>query len=190
MAPPVANSYTVYYRMGSLVVEHADMGWIIFFGGLAGLMVALLFIPLRFRIYTHAGTLSLRLLGLLHGSIWVQEDEPVIRVGVWFWRKEFYPFQMLGKKKAKKKGETPSAPKKKKGMKMTRKKIFRLLRTFRIKDFRMDIDTQDVILNAYLYPLGFFLGNWGIPFRVNYERRFEMNMVVQNRLWNILRAII
>lgn len=65
-----------------------------------------------------------------------------------------------------------------------------LLSSFKIRELDLDIDTRDVVWNAYLYPLSIWLLNKGYPIRINYLNRFHMDLVIENRLGSVLKALI
>lgn len=92
----------------------------------------------------------------------------------------------------------PSGGKKKPGKKRHRyfrflrswKRIRSLLASFEVKRFRLLLDTDDYILNAYLYPLAVFLSGKNRYLAVNFNGRNAVDILVANRVWRILWALI
>lgn len=90
-------------------------------------------------------------------------------------------------------GETEK-PRKASRRKMTVTRILRkarrILASFRIKRLRADIDTDDFITNAYLYPALFLVDRGRGNIRVNFVGKNELDLEVQNRVSRILWALI
>ncbi|NND07128.1 MAG: hypothetical protein HKN87_12180 [Saprospiraceae bacterium] len=95
----------------------------------------------------------------------------------------------------KKKPAAPQKDKKKKKAgyflsRKLRKRIIPLLKSFKVRHFFMNIDTDDPVLNAKLYPFAFFARRWGMPVYFNFQGRQCVQLEVRNRLVNILWALI
>jgi len=92
----------------------------------------------------------------------------------------------------------PSGGKKKPGKKRRRyfrflrswKKIRRLLASFEVRRFRLLVDTDDYILNAYLYPLAVFLSGKNRYLAVNFNGLNAVDILITNRMWRIVWALI
>jgi len=62
---------------------------------------------------------------------------------------------------------------------------------FKIRRFYLDIDTGNVISNAYLFPLFFMVGNKPhMELNVNYNNNFYLVLDARNNLLNIIIVII
>lgn len=70
------------------------------------------------------------------------------------------------------------------------KKVIKVIKSFKIKELFLNIDTGDVIYNAYLYPLFYFLGGHNRSLFVNYSGEVQFKVTIQNRLINMLIAFI
>jgi hypothetical protein len=70
------------------------------------------------------------------------------------------------------------------------RKARRLLQSFRIRRFRLNIDTDDYILNAYLFPLFVFLNGKNRRLAINFQGLTVVDILVTNRVWKILWALI
>jgi len=85
-------------------------------------------------------------------------------------------------------------PKKKSGsgikIKRMAERIFNVLKSFKVKELMLDIDTEDYIWNAYLHPAFYFLSGKNRMLRVNYVGRISARIIVHNRLISILYAFI
>lgn len=67
------------------------------------------------------------------------------------------------------------------------KKIGRLLRTFRVREWDCHLDTGDYILNAQLYALNFWPA-FQHHLQVNFEDRNYLYLKITNRPWKLLFA--
>jgi len=153
------------------------------------LIALLLWMPIELCIDTKANNYYIRVKGLVTASIESHRTELLqINLKLPLYSHNFYPLRLSGKKKKKKK---PDSPKKKKSRKtMSMRRMLRVIRTFRIKKFKLDLDTGDSMLNAKLYPLSallnFYYGNIGI----NFEGRNELALIMQNRPIRIIKSFI
>lgn len=68
--------------------------------------------------------------------------------------------------------------------------MVKLVRSFRIKKFRMEIDTGDSVMNAKLYPMYAVFPFLNIDFGINFEGRNELALVIENRPIRIIRSFI
>jgi len=71
------------------------------------------------------------------------------------------------------------------------KRMFRILRQFHMNRFRWDLDTDDVIVNAYLTPVFEAIRFWSrgkYSTRVNFLGRNSLILDADTRMINLLRA--
>lgn len=117
----------------------------------------------------------------------VESNEPKIIVQILFWTKVFYPFRYRDKEK---KEVSPVRKKKKKSTGPWKKKGIRLLRSFEVKAFRLILDTNNMIYNAYLYPIFYFLSKNNKQLGISYQGESELLLVVKNRPYRILLSLL
>ena len=154
------------------------------------LIIYLLFIPVILFIDTATNQYYIQLRGLAKASIELHSEEIlIIKLRISFFNFYFYP---LRKKRS-------SNTKKKKmiirnGFKNIKKfgfrKILRVLRSFKIKNLVIDMDTGDWILNAKLYPILSYLNYKVGSFNINFEGRNRMALHMQNRPISIIKLFI
>jgi hypothetical protein len=70
------------------------------------------------------------------------------------------------------------------------KNIRRVLASFEVRRFRLILDTDDFILNAYLYPVFVFLSGKNRVLAINFQGRNAVDILVTNRMWRVLWALI
>jgi len=154
------------------------------------LIIYLLFIPVILFIDTATNQYYIQLKGLAKASIELHSKEVLIfKLRVSFFNFYFYPLRK----------RRPSISEKKKmikrnGIKNIKKfgfrKISRVLRSFKIKNLIIDIDTGDWTLNAKLYPIFSFLNFTVGSFNINFEGRNRMVLHMQNRPISIIKSFI
>ena len=149
----------------------------------------LLFSPIILRIDTKQQQYWVRWRGIASFQLKLLEDDLILRLQVWFWKKDFYPLDGLLKA-----GKPSSTKKAKKGR--TRKKrnwkrfASRLLGSFRVKQFDLRLDTDDYVLNSYLYPVFHLLNFKPVQLGINYQGESSLELQIENRLIRLLRAIL
>ena len=146
----------------------------------------LLIAPLRLSADSALGAIQLTWWGLGSAGLFLTHDDLTLRFRVFFWKKEVNPLQWAPSKKNKKKTKKKS----KSRMPMSFRKIKRLLRTFTIRECRLDLDTDNYTLNAWLYPVLHFLNRHDRQLRINFEGRFYCRVVIENRGYRLLWALL
>ena len=152
------------------------------------IILSLLFVKLILFVDTKKNEYYFQAKGLLKANVEADEEKLIrVRIRTLFMNFYFYP---LKKKNTSKK---PSATKKL-GIKRKRPIGFRkglgILRTFKVKQIFVDIDTGNCITNARLYPLFAFLNHNTGNFRINFEGKNQLILQIQNRPIHIIKSII
>ena len=161
-----------------------------------------LFGPLDFVANTFNEEYYFQLRKILRISIIFDTDEIIfLNIKVFFIGFDFHPLQLLTKPKKKIKGE------KRKKKKQKRKRLHRIqslqnmgifvLRltwktaaTFKLRKLEMNIDTNNVVTNAYLIPIFTFLNGERTQLSVNYSGFTGVHVAYENSVFFILRAVI
>ncbi|MCO6478132.1 MAG: hypothetical protein J5I94_15990 [Phaeodactylibacter sp.] len=159
--------------------------------GLASLLVVLLLWVLLAQISILADTYRneyyLSFGGVGKAELVPLPDDILIRVRFAFLTKEFYPLHFSPEKKKKKaKAEKPEKRKREKAFPFRR--AIRLLKSFNIKYFRLEVDTDDYIWNAYLWPVVYWIRPLRRHINVNFQGRNECRLLIQNRIWRMAWA--
>lgn len=142
----------------------------------------ILFVPIILRIDTRNQQYYLQLKGIVMCSV-MWKDGIRIRVKLPFYSFEIDPIKSWPKKKKKKRKRSRSSA-------VPVSRILSVLRSFDVKEFRLDLDTSDVIWNAYLFPVFFFLNSRGIQSRINYNGQNQLVIHIENRLSNMAWAFL
>jgi len=148
----------------------------------------MLLVKIDLMIDTNTNQYYIQLRGLAKASI---EKHPVemlrIKLNLFFINYYFYPLRYIGINENKRKVTKKN---KKTKSKIGLRKGLRLLKSFKIKRFDLNIDTGDYTLNAKLYPLFLFLNNGVRHFHVNFENRNQFVLHIQNRPIDIIKSFI
>ena len=147
------------------------------------MLVFFLFTPIVLKVDTSKKEYYVQIKGIIMCSI-VWQDELVMKVRIPFYNFDVKPLKKTKKKKAVKK--------KSKNTLSTRrvKSVLKVLKSFKVKQFSLNIDTSNVVSNGYLYPLFFFLNKKNRRMTINYEGRVELLVHLENRLINMIWAYL
>jgi hypothetical protein len=151
----------------------------------------LLITPLELIIHSSANEYKLHWGWLFTARLIPLQNDLMLRIRLPFFHKDFFPLHPKPSRKSTQK--TKSRKKRQRTSKNPRKafKLIRaVLRSFRIRQFRLDIDTDNYVTNAYLYPLFYFLNRSKGSWQVNYNNRFELDLEMDNRPIRLIRYIL
>ena len=168
------------------------MALLIIIGILGVLLTGLLFSPLVLQVDTCKNQYVLRW-GLGGLQFIPAPDDLLLRLNIGFWNHSFSLLKLLSRP-AKKKNDSTFIPAKQKA-KAKRKawpfqRFMRLIRTFRVLYFRLDLDSDDFAMNAYLYPVFRALSNPTRRLTINFQGHNQCAFMVKNRAINVLVALI
>lgn len=157
---------------------------------LLGLIIYLLFVPITLFIDTSKNEYFIKITGLAKVNIEADNIEIIrVHLSVLLFNFDFYPLQ---KRVNTNKNNTKQKVKKRKRINIsTLKRSYRILKSFKVKIFKADIDTGDCILNAKLFPI-FALTNFysGNHINVNFEGRNRVLLLIKNRPIHIIKSFI
>lgn len=169
------------------------MLWIILLGLFLASLLWLLFSPIYFKVEWNDANQSVQLhwWGVVRASLFPE-------MGGWTFRIELPLFTRSwpitrwwpsGKKEPQKKAK--STRKRSWRPKHPLQLVRRLWRSFHLIRFQVDVDTDDYVWNAYLFPL-FRVTNPANnkDWRINFKGRNELTLIVENRLYRLLYAFI
>jgi len=157
------------------------------------LLTVILLDPFELRIDTVAGEYCLRWRGLVSVRLTGEVPDPVMRLWVMGWRRDFRLLEMGGGREKEEDEKAPKPAKKKKRRRpkwLTFRLMRRLLHTFRVHTFRLALDTDDYVMNAYLFPVFHLLSSRKRQLHINFTGHNELVLIVSNRIWNLLWAFL
>ncbi len=149
----------------------------------------ILFAPIVLRIDTKMGVYRVRWKGIASFQFSIQEDVPILSLHIWFWKKDFQPLDALSK--ARKPNSKKKAKKRKSRKKRNWRRLgLRLLHSFKVRQFDLMLDTDDFVLNSYLYPVFHMLHCKPLQLGINYQGESSLQLRIENRLIRLLKAIL
>jgi hypothetical protein len=121
-------------------------------------------------------------------SVWY-EKEWWFSVQILFYRKTMRFSDIKPARKKIREGDVKKKRKKKVKLSRMLKKMIRVIRTFRVTEWQLAVDTGDYTLNAQLYPLNY------LPYAfehldINFRDTNFLVLKIRNRPWKILRAFL
>jgi hypothetical protein len=108
-----------------------------------------------------------------------------VQIQILFFKK-IIPIEFSFKKK--KEVETTVKKQVRKTPSVFRPNFLKIARSFEIKRLKINWDTDDYILNAYLYPITPFLRAENKSFNINFEGKQEVELIIENRLVRIIKS--
>lgn len=147
------------------------------------IVLYVLFVPIILYIDTATNQYFFQLKGLAKATIETDKKEIIIiKLRLLLFHFNFYPLKRKTIKKSKK------TVKKKRNIRMTFTTLLRIVRSFKIKQFKIDIDTGDYITNAQLYPIAALLNYSKHAFYINFSGNTNMLLFVKNRPIRVIRS--
>jgi hypothetical protein len=120
--------------------------------------------------------------------IWY-EDEWWLKIRILFYQKTIRISDIKSKAGKRKIVDEKKKPKKKFYLKFSLAKLFRLINTFRITEWKLAIDTGDHTRNAQLYPMNFFPSVFRHLY-INFSNENYLVLKIKNRPWKMLYALL
>lgn len=141
----------------------------------------LLLTPMILAIDTRIPQAKFLWKGIGNVAIHYKEEKWLLQFRIFFFSKKIE----LQSIKERKKKRTKPKRKKRKPQKMLRK-IFAVMKTFRVPVWRISMDTGDYVYNAWLYPLNYFIGIEHC--NINFQEENYVILELRNNLWRMLYA--
>jgi len=167
------------------------MVWIILLMIICALIVFLLCTPFILTVDTDRRRYRLTWWGIVQASLVPDEKEIVlIRLRVLFLSWWLHPLRKTsGRKKSEKWRDLPKKSRKR-SLRHLPRRIWRVVRSFRVQRCEVDLDTGDPALNAWLFPACWLLSDQKRFVRVNYLDNNRVDLRVRNSLLRMLYAFI
>lgn len=151
-------------------------------------LIYLLFASIIICIDTISNQYYFELKGIFKANL-EKDDIELFRIKLKVLLLKFYIYPLKKRKKRmQNKIKTKAHTNSKRNITLTR--IIKIINTFKVTRFVLDIDTDNCILNAKLYPLFSLFNFYGGNFHVNFQGRNQLVLYVKNRPIDIIRSII
>ncbi|MFI5133127.1 MAG: hypothetical protein ACHQEB_02270 [Chitinophagales bacterium] len=142
--------------------------------------------PILIQIDTRIPKAELRWVSIGKILLW-HEEEWWLSFQVFFFRKKIRLAAI--KTTTTKIGKEPGKKKRKLKMIQLLKKMIRVMKTFRVIEWQLGIDTGDYVRNAWLYPLNFLPDSRG-HMQINFRDENYFFIRIKNHPWKILYAYL
>lgn len=167
------------------------MIWWVLFSLFVAMFIGLLLMPVYLLVSSEQDKMAIRVSPWIEVGLSWKSDRFAGYLAYPFGRREFPNFP----RKARSKPEQTQAHPPREGqpfmVRRLRRKWRALLRSFQVKDFRVQLDTNDFILNAYLYPLCVVLSRMtNRPIQINFWGEMEIEICLRNTLARVLYAYL
>jgi hypothetical protein len=150
------------------------------------MLIALLFAPILVCLDTDKELYSIQFKGFFKMYLEANKTE-VLRIKLQTLFRNFYFYPLREKEHQKKK---IMRIKSKRKWSIPLSTAIRLLKSFKLKRFNLDIDTSNCITNAKLYPLFALLNYKYGGFNINFDGRNKLLLYLENRPIRILTSFI
>ena len=147
----------------------------------------LLFTPISVDIDSETNQYQLAWGRILTFNFIPLKNDFLFRLKVVFWKKDWSIFELKTEKK-----EPKSKPDRKSKTSFKKAKTWMKVvgKSFKIRTFHLNLDTDNYITNAYLFPIFYFLnfrkGNW----KINFEGKTELRLWAVNKpIWVLQKMI-
>ncbi|SHH67221.1 hypothetical protein SAMN05444148_2624 [Winogradskyella jejuensis] len=167
------------------------MIWLVIILLLLSILLCLLLVPITMVIDTINNTYYLELKGLAKASV-IEDNIEVLKIKmrILFFKSYMYPLKRMAIKKSKK--TKVLKPKKERFINSKNlKRVLRVIKSFNIKKFYLNLDTGDYTANAKLYPVFSFLNFYkATNCNVNFVGENNVQLIIQNRPVRIIKSFI
>jgi len=68
--------------------------------------------------------------------------------------------------------------------------VLNIIKTFKVKELKLNLDTDNYITNAYLFPIFYRLSNGSRQLKVNYNGHVNLILDVRNNLYSIIKIFL
>ncbi len=141
--------------------------------------------PLLLELDTKSASARFTWPGIGKASVWY-DGEWWLFFRVFFFRKKM---KLSGHPTKKEIPVRAAGEKKKPSRKISFGKLIRCIKTFRVEEWKLALDSGDYTINAQLYPLNFMAGLRG-HLNINYMEENSLYLKIRNYPWKILYAFI
>ena len=167
------------------------MIWSILILFLILLLIWILVVPVIIFLDTDRNRYFLALPGIFKATVIPSAHLFRIRFRIFFVPFTYNPFaRNPGKKREKKEPEKSVKKRKAKRIPGGFKFVIQVLRSFRIRKLKLDIDTDDFTLNAWLVPVFSAMNSENIRMRTNFEGHASLLLDLRFRIGTLLRIFI
>lgn len=150
------------------------------------LILYVLLMPMILVVDTNNEQYYIQMKGVARADVIMDDKEIfIIKLKLFFLKFYIHP---LKTKKEKKSEITKAVKVDKKTKKLSFKTVIRIMKSFKVKKFYINIDTGDCITNSKLYPVFSFLNYQFGGFHINYKGQNALVLALENRPIRIIKS--
>lgn len=150
------------------------------------LILYVLLMPVILVVDTNNEQYYVQMKGVARADV-IMDDKEIFIIKLKLFFLKFYIHPLKAKKE--KKAEITKAVKvDKKTKTLSFKTVIRIMKSFKVKEFYINIDTGDCITNSKLYPVFSFLNYQFGGFHINYKGQNALVLAVENRPIRIIKS--
>lgn len=169
------------------------MWWLLIIVLISVLLVTLFWMPMRLIVDSPKNHYSFQWGHLLQARLIPEKNRWFAEWSVLGWRHRIDLIKSLAQPLKDQPKDVPKKEKKKTHRWRIRRlpmRLFNIARTFRVRTFHLDLDTGDVVYNAFLIPVFTGIRQAGGDVRINYSGRISLNLCLESRLIRMARAFL
>ena len=153
--------------------------------------VYVLVMPISIRIDSHKNHYELNAWYLVSGRIIPHYNDLELRLKVFGFTKSWLLYDLIvsQRKKPKSRDRKKSTPKNQALGKAYLSKGISVLRSTKVRQCRITLDTDNYIWNSYLYPIFYFLNKTRHSFSINFQGENAVVLSLENSIGRIIWAI-
>jgi hypothetical protein len=155
-----------------------------------GVVCFLLLTPLVIEVDSIRSKYRVSYRGIATADLLFKDGRLFLHLWVLGWNRTIDPFVSKKKDVVVRQEALPKRKRRHLKIETVMKKGWAVLRSFRIKHFYVNIDTDDYRVNAWLYPLAILLTKERRTFRINFNGDTVIRFRIENRLGNMLLALV
>lgn len=153
------------------------------------LLIVVLFLllsPIVIDLNSETGKCELRWSGFGSMNLILKDEKILLRFRIAGYRFTIDPAE--GKNKLPRTKAGSEQRKRKMTLRQIVSKSRALLQSFQVRDFHCDFDSNDYLLNSWLYPAAHLLDPSHRRWNINFNGRNAVALKIENNLWRLLRA--
>ena len=147
-----------------------------------------LFAPLELQIDTRTPRASVRWVSIGLVMVLYEKEKWWLKMSLGFFHKQWDLEKLIVRRKKKIKA-APSIHRKRPNRRVRLKKVLNVIKTFRVIEWELAIDTDDVVRNAWLYPLNFF-PRARRHVNINFAGENFLAIKIRNAPWKLAYAFL
>lgn len=148
----------------------------------------LLLAPIILEIDSDAGICRVRFHKIVSANLKIDEESIFLKLKLAGWRKKYNLLDFITKPKEKKSVIKRS---KKERDNLSFKKMFRILKSFRVRRFFISVDTDNMQMDGFLYPVFLLIQNLtGKKIQINFIGENTVKLTIENNIARVMWAFI